>query len=95
MLTLGWVFSSFLQGIAGFGTPIAVVAPLSVAFGVRPVYSVAIPIIGHVRAKFFGTLAVGWLATPQVVDLADPTEVAFQTGLLLIIPVVLGGCPVV
>ncbi|QYX56438.1 L-lactate permease [Roseovarius sp. SCSIO 43702] len=95
VLALGWVFSSFLQGIAGFGTPIAVVAPLLVALGVRPVYAVAIPIIAHVWAKFFGTLAVGWLATLQVVDLADPTEVAFQTGLLLIIPVVLGGFTVV
>jgi lactate permease len=95
VLALGWVFSSFLQGIAGFGTPIAVVAPLLVAFGVRPVYAVAIPIIAHVWAKFFGTLAVGWLATLQVVDLVDQTAVAFQTGLLLIIPVVLGGFTVV
>lgn len=95
VLALGWVFSSFLQGIAGFGTPIAVVAPLLVAFGVRPVYAVAFPIIAHVWAKFFGTLAVGWLATLQVVDLANPTEVAFQTALLLIIPVVLGGFTVV
>jgi hypothetical protein len=37
VVALGWVFSSFLQGIAGFGTPIAIVAPLLVAFGVRPV----------------------------------------------------------
>lgn len=95
VIALGWVFSSFLQGIAGFGTPIAVVAPLLVAFGVRPVYAVAIPIIAHVWAKFFGTLAVGWLATLQIVDLADQTAVAFQTGLLLIIPVVFGGFTVV
>ena len=95
VIALGWVFSSFLQGIAGFGTPIAVVAPLLVAFGVRPIYAVAFPIIAHVWAKFFGTLAVGWLATLQVVNLANPVEVAFQTGLLLIIPVVLGGFTVV
>jgi lactate permease len=91
VLALGWVFSSFLQGIAGFGTPIAVVAPLLVALGVRPVYAVAIPLIAHIWAKFFGTLAVGWFATLQVVDLADVTGTAFQTGLLLIIPTVLGG----
>jgi len=91
VLALGWVFSSFLQGIAGFGTPIAVVAPLLVAIGMRPVYAVAIPIIAHLWAKFFGTLGVGWLATLQVVDLADVTATAFQAGLLLIIQVVLGG----
>ena len=60
VVALGWVFSSFLQGIAGFGTPIAVVAPLLVAFGVRPVYAVVIPLIGHLWAKFFGTLGVSW-----------------------------------
>src|SRR5690606_8844899 len=87
----GWVFSSFLQGIAGFGTPIAIVAPLLVAYGVRPIYAVAIPLIGHIWAKFFGTLAVGWLATLQVVDLADTAATAFRAALLLIIPTILGG----
>lgn len=95
VVALGWVFSSFLQGIAGFGTPIAIVAPLLVAFGVRPVYAVAIPLIGHIWAKMFGTLAVGWLATLQVVELADPVEAAFQSALLLVIPSVLGGLTVV
>jgi lactate permease len=57
VVALGWVFSSFLQGIAGFGTPIAIVAPLLVGFGVRPVYAVAIPLISHIWAKMFGTLA--------------------------------------
>lgn len=95
VIALGWVFSSFLQGIAGFGTPIAIVAPLLVAFGVRPVYAVAIPIIAHLWAKFFGTLGVSWFATLAVVDLADPVATAFQSGLLLIIPCVLGGFMVV
>lgn len=95
VVALGWVFSSFLQGIAGFGTPIAIVAPLLVAYGVRPIYAVAIPIIAHIWAKFFGTLAVGWLATLQVVDLADLPATAFASGLLLLIPTVLGGFTVV
>jgi lactate permease len=95
VVALGWVFSSFLQGIAGFGTPIAIVAPLLVAFGVRPVYAVVIPLIAHLWAKFFGTLGVSWFATMAVVDLADPAATAFQSGLLLIIPCALGGFTVV
>jgi hypothetical protein len=81
VIALGWVFSSFLQGIAGFGTPIAIVAPLLVAFGLRPVYAVVIPLIAHLWAKFFGTLGVSWFATLAVVDLADPAATAFQSGL--------------
>lgn len=91
ILAFGWVFASFLQSIAGFGTPIAVVAPLLVALGVTPIYAVAIPLIGHAWANMFGTLAVGWLATLQVVDLENTRATAFQTGLLLWIPNILGG----
>ena len=86
VLAFGWMFASFLQGIAGFGTPIAVVAPLLLAIGVRPVYAVAIPLIGHSWANMFGTLAVGWLATTAVIDIQDPTATAFQTAMLLWIP---------
>jgi lactate permease len=95
IIALGWVFSSFLQSIAGFGTTIAIVAPLLVAFGVLPVYAVVIPLIAHLWAKFFGTLGVSWFATLAVVDLANPAATAFQSGLLLTIPCVLGGFTVV
>lgn len=91
VLAFGWVFASFLQGIAGFGVPIAVVAPLLIGLGVKPIYAVVIPLIGHVWANMFGTLAVGWLATMQVVNLENPTETAFQTALMLIIPNALSG----
>jgi len=95
IIALGWVFTSFIQGIDGFGTPIVVVAPILVAFGVRPVYAVAIPIIAHIWAKFFGTFAVGWFATLQVVSLADPIATAFASSLLILIQVVFGGFTVV
>lgn len=97
VISLGWVFTCFLQGIDGFGTPIVVVAPLLVAIGMKPVYAVAIPIIAHIWAKFYGTLGVGWLATLQVVNLDDATVLAtaYQSSLLLMIQVLLGGFTVV
>lgn len=91
VLAFGWVFASFTQGIAGFGAPIAIVAPILVALRVRPVYAVVIPLIGHAWAKFFGTLGVGWLATLQVTDVKDPTTTAVLTSLLLLIPIVAAG----
>lgn len=95
ILAFCWVFSSFLQGIAGFGAPIAVVAPLLVALGVRPVYAATMSIVAHSWARFFGTLGVGWLATLQVVDLPNVTKTAFEAALLIVIPTVLGGFLVV
>jgi lactate permease len=91
VLAIGWVFSSFFQGIAGFGAPIAVTAPLLIGIGVRPVYAVVIPLIAHTWAKMFGTLAVGWLAMINVVDIADPVRTAVETAILLWLVNLLGG----
>lgn len=97
VVALGWVFTSFLQGIDGFGTPIVVVAPLLVAIGMRPVYAVAIPIIAHIWAKYYGTLGLGWIATIQVVDLDPATAAATgtQSAWLMVIQVLMGGFTIV
>ncbi len=91
VLAIGWVFSSFFQGIAGFGAPIAVTAPLLIGIGVRPVYAVAIPLIAHAWAKMFGTLGVGWLAMANVVEITDPTRTTVETAILLWLVNLLGG----
>jgi lactate permease len=95
ILALSWVFASFLQGIAGFGAPVAVVVPLLIAVGVKPVYAVAMGVLAHAWARFFGTLGVGWLATLQVVDLQDIPRAAYESALLILIPTYLGGLLVV
>lgn len=95
ILALCWVFASFLQGIAGFGAPVAVVVPLLIAVGVKPVYSVVFGVLAHAWARFFGTLGVGWLATIAVADVPNHTRAAFESGLLILIPTYLGGFLVV
>ena len=79
VLAFGWAFASFLQGVTGFGVPIAVCAPLLVGIGVRPLYAVIIPLIGHAWNNTFGTLAVAWLGLKEVTEM-DPT-LALQTAL--------------
>ncbi len=91
VLAIGWVFASFFQGIAGFGAPVAVTAPLLIGIGVRPVYAVVIPLIAHAWAKMFGTLSVGWLAMLNVTDVQDPTRTAVENGILLWLVNLLGG----
>ncbi len=93
VLTLGWCFASFLQGPSGFGVPIAVTAPLLIAIGVKPLWAVAIPLLGHGWANTFGTLALAWEALVQQVKLS-PAEwllTAGWTGLFLFLMAVLGG----
>jgi lactate permease len=62
LLILGWAFSSFLQGVAGFGVPIAVVAPLLIGMGFSPVVSVAAVAIGHSWSVTFGDIASSFQA---------------------------------
>jgi lactate permease len=95
ILALSWVFASFLQGIAGFGAPVAVVVPLLLAVGVKPIYAVTMGVVAHAWARFFGTLGVGWLATLQVVELKDIPRAAYEASLLILIPTYLGGLLVV
>jgi lactate permease len=95
ILALSWVFSSFLQGIAGFGAPVAVVVPLLIALDVKPIYAVAMGVTAHAWARFFGTLGVGWLATLQVANLQDIARAAYESSLLIMIPTYLGGLFVV
>lgn len=91
ILAFGWVFASFLQGIAGFGAPIAVVAPLLVGIGVKPIIAVVIPLIGHAWANMFGTLAVGWIATTNVVTIENTASTIMYTTILLWIPNFIAG----
>ncbi|QQK78776.1 L-lactate permease [Salicibibacter cibi] len=91
VLGFGWVFSSFLQGVAGFGAPIAIVAPLLVGIGVKPIPAIVIPLIGHAWGKMFGTLALGWIATTNVVHIENQVLTLFYTGVLLWIPIAIGG----
>lgn len=60
VLAMGWIFESFLQGITGFGVPVAVGAPLLIGIGVAPMWAVIIPLLGQAWGNTFGTLAAAW-----------------------------------
>ncbi len=61
-LIIGWVFATFLQGVGGFGVPVAVIAPVLVGLGFSPLAAVVIPSIGHGWAVTFGSLGSSFQA---------------------------------
>jgi lactate permease len=63
-LLVAWFFALFMEGAAGFGTPIALAAPFLVSAGFKPVEAVALALIGHSVGVSFG--AVGTPILPQV-----------------------------
>jgi lactate permease len=63
-VVIAWFFSLFLEGAAGFGTPIALAAPFLVGMGFRPVEALTAALVGHAVGVSFG--AVGTPVMAQV-----------------------------
>ena len=72
-LLISWVFVSLLQGVGGFGVPVAVVAPLLVGLGYTATQAVIMASLGHGWAVTFGSLGTSFVALTAVTGL--PGEV--------------------
>ncbi len=69
LLIIGFAFTSFLQGVAGFGVPVAVTAPLLIGLGFQPLEAAAIPLVGHAWAVTMGDMASSFQALRAVTGL--------------------------
>ena len=61
-LLISWIFVSLLQGVGGFGVPVAVVAPLLVGLGYSATQAVIMASLGHGWAVTFGSLGTSFVA---------------------------------
>lgn len=82
LMILAFGFTTFLQGVAGFGVPVAVVAPLLVGIGYPPVEAVAAALIGHAWSVSMGDMASSFQALLSVTRL-PPHDLGVQVALLL------------
>ena len=89
-LVVGWAFSGLIQGVAGFGLPIAVVAPFMVMIGFRPAAAVAITLVGHAWAVSFGSLGSSFY-TIQLVSGVDEGALGAQMAAMFALPTILTG----
>ena len=72
-ILFAWCFTSLLQGVSGFGVPVAVVAPIMTAVGFDTLASVVACLIGHSWAISFGTMASSYITIQLVTKI--PGEV--------------------
>ncbi|GII97001.1 L-lactate permease [Sinosporangium siamense] len=77
VLVVAWIFASLVQGVAGFGVPIAVAAPLLVTMGVRPVLAVALPLIGYHWSVGFGSMGSSFYMGALTASLDAEQTVAY------------------
>jgi lactate permease len=81
-LLLAWAFSAFLEGMAGFGLPVAVVSPMLAAAGVSPVMAVAAVAIGHAWSVTFGDMGVIFGTLTGLVQM-EPSALAHTAALMM------------
>ncbi len=85
-LLFAWGFTSVLQGLAGFGVPVAVVAPFMVIMGYKPITAVAACLVGHSWSISFGSMGSSYIAIQLVTGI--PGEVIGPVmALLFAIPI--------
>ncbi|MSQ23155.1 MAG: L-lactate permease [Chloroflexi bacterium] len=92
-LLIGWGFSGFLQGFAGFGAPVASVVPLLQAAGFGGVRSAAAAMVGHSWAITFGSMGSSFFAI-QLVTRIPGEELAPWLGALFVMPIIITGLSV-
>jgi lactate permease len=80
-LLVGWLMALFFEGAAGFGTPVALAAPLLVGLGIAPVPAVVLALLGHAVGVSFGALGTPVLAQVALTGL-DGLQIAWRTALL-------------
>lgn len=80
-LLVGWFLALFFEGAAGFGTPVALAAPLLAGLGIAPVRAVVLALIGHAAGVSFGALGTPVLTQAALTGL-DAVEIAWRTALL-------------
>lgn len=97
-LVIAWFFALFMEGAAGFGTPVALAAPFLVAAGFQPVTAVTMALIGHAAGVSFGAVGTPVIAQLAIVD-ASGDDLARATAtyhlalgwiLLLVVLVLIG-----
>lgn len=68
-LFVAFAFGSFIEGTAGFGTPVAITAAMLVGLGFNPVYAASICLIANTAPVAFGGIGIPVIVAAQVSQL--------------------------
>jgi lactate permease len=91
LLMLGFAFPSFVQGVCGFGAPVAIAAPLLAGIGFSPVVAAAAPLIGHAWSVTFGSLGSSYSILISQTHAVDLPEAAHEVAVFAVLPIALVG----
>jgi lactate permease len=90
-LLIAFAFGAFLEGAAGFGTPVAISAGMLVGLGFNPLYAAGLCLIANTAPVAFGGIGIPIIVAGQVTGL-DTMKISAMVGrqlpfLSVIIPI--------
>lgn len=88
VLILAWGFGGFMEGVAGFGTAVAIPAAMMVALGFNPLFSAVACLIANATPPTFGSIGIPTTTAAGLVGL-DPSVISGPAMNILAIPAVI------
>jgi lactate permease len=78
-ILIAFAFGSFIEGTAGFGTPVAITAAMLVGLGFNPLYAAGLCLIANTAPVAFGALGIPIIAVAELTKL-DLMKISAITG---------------
>lgn len=69
VLLIAFSFGAFIEGAAGFGTPVAISAAMLIGLGFKPLQAAGLALIGNTAPVAFGALGTPLIVLAQVTEL--------------------------
>ena len=84
-LLVAWFVALFLEGAAGFGTPVALAAPILVSLGFSPMRALTVVLVGHAAGVSFGAVGTPVFAQVAITGFSAG-DIALRTAVLHALP---------
>ena len=79
VLLIGWCFGAFLEGMAGFGTAVAIPASMLMAVGLGPVEAILSCLIANTVPTMFGSIGIPTTTLASITGIDSITLATTQT----------------
>ena len=84
IILIAFAFGAFLEGMSGFGAPVAITAAILIQLGFRPLQACGVALVANTAPVAFGSLGIPLVTLQQVTDL-DLRALSATTAALLAI----------
>jgi len=83
VILIAFAFGSFLEGMSGFGVPVAITAAIMIQLGFRPLQACGLALVANTAPVAFGSVGIPITTLQQVTDL-DIRALSATVGALLV-----------